>query len=146
MLKWGGGWRAATCQPTPNLNLEYDYVKVGGRLAGRHLPANPPPTYALLPGNMPPILAWPDKFNLWAVYRGRTRMSDQSSDQSSDDQGDCMTLKDLAEIVKDAKAKVYDSPGASYVRMSYLNICDTEDWSHSTPMPTLQFSNATRCI
>ena len=56
-----GGRLAVYCQPTPNLNLEYDYVKVGGRLAGRHLPANPPPTYALLPGNMPPILAWPGK-------------------------------------------------------------------------------------
>jgi hypothetical protein len=44
MLKWGGGWRAATCQPTPNLNLEYDYVKVGGE-AGRPPPAGQPPTH-----------------------------------------------------------------------------------------------------
>ena len=68
------------------------------------------------------------------------------SDQSSDDQGDFISLKDLAKIVKKAKAKVYNSPGASDIRMSYLNICDTQDWSYSTPMPTLQFSNAARCI
>ena len=73
MLKWGGGWQAATCQPTPNLNLEYNYVKVGGRLTGRHLPANPPPTCALMPGNAPPTLAWPDIFNRRVVYRGRIK-------------------------------------------------------------------------
>ena len=68
------------------------------------------------------------------------------SDQSSDDQGDFISLQDLAKIVKKAKAKSYNSPGASDIRMLYLNICDTQDWSYSTPMPTLQFSNAARCM
>ena len=80
------------------------------------------------------------------LFQNSPHQGVRMSNQSSDDPEDFISLRDLAKIAKKAKAKSYNSPGASDIRVSYLNICDTQDWSYSTPMPTLQFSNAARCM